>query len=137
VKTSILVDTNVFIDVFGSGGGGGSQSASRAALIRLGENAVFVINPIVFSELAPMFRDLPQLEGGLSRLGVLREFVPWKAAFEAGVAHLAYRKSGGLRERTLPDFLIAAHASVNGYSLLTKDRRRYETYFPNVEVISP
>lgn len=66
-----------------------------------------------------------------------REPLPWAAAFLAGKAFLAYRRRGGERASPLPDFYIGAHAAVRGYRLLTRDRGRYETYFPKVELISP
>jgi len=37
----------------------------------------------------------------------------------------------------LPDFIIGAHAAVQGWPLLTRDTRRYRRYFPTVELISP
>ena len=45
-----------------------------------------------------------------------------KLAFDAGV---------------LPDFLISAQALVENIPLMTRDRRRYGTYFPKVRLISP
>jgi predicted nucleic acid-binding protein len=33
--------------------------------------------------------------------------------------------------------LIGAHAAVAGYRLLTRDVRRYRTYFPTIEIIAP
>jgi predicted nucleic acid-binding protein len=33
--------------------------------------------------------------------------------------------------------IIGAHAAVAGLRLLTRDSRRYRTYFPSVEIIAP
>ena len=37
----------------------------------------------------------------------------------------------------LPDSFIGAHAVVEGIGLLTRDTRRYRSYFPTVELITP
>jgi hypothetical protein len=36
-----------------------------------------------------------------------------------------------------PDFFVGAHAAVAGWPILTRDVRRYRSYFPTVELISP
>jgi hypothetical protein len=63
--------------------------------------------------------------------------VPWAAAFLAARAFLAYRRRGGNRPTPLPDFFIGAHAAVAGYTLVTRDRRRYKTYYPKLKLIEP
>jgi hypothetical protein len=37
----------------------------------------------------------------------------------------------------LADFFIGAHAEAERLPLLTRDVRRYRSYFPNVELIAP
>jgi predicted nucleic acid-binding protein len=57
--------------------------------------------------------------------------------FLAGKTHYRYRAAGGTRTGVLSDFFIGAHAHVTGIPLLTRDTRRYRTYFPDVELITP
>jgi hypothetical protein len=66
-----------------------------------------------------------------------REALPFEAAFLAGKCFLAYRRRGGAKLSPLPDFFIGAHAAVAGYRLLTRDARRYRTYFPALALIAP
>ena len=37
----------------------------------------------------------------------------------------------------LPDFFIGAHAAVDAMPLITRDPRRYRSYFPAIELIAP
>jgi predicted nucleic acid-binding protein len=73
----------------------------------------------------------------LGRLNLTREPLPFPAAYRAGIAHAKYRKNGGNRERTLPDFFIGAHAEWHRHRLLTRDAARYRSYFPSLDIISP
>ena len=68
---------------------------------------------------------------------VVREALPWEAAFLAARAFLIYRHQGGQRRSPLPDFYIGAHAAVAGHTLLTRDPRRYSYYFPQLRIVSP
>ena len=63
--------------------------------------------------------------------------IPRYALFLAGKAFLRYRRAGGVRAGVLSDFFIGAHATVEGWPLLTRDARRYRTYFPTLRVIAP
>lgn len=59
------------------------------------------------------------------------------ALFLAGKAFAQYRSRGGARQQVLPDFLIGAHAAVEGWPLLTRDATRFRTYYPGLEVLAP
>ncbi|WP_280328351.1 hypothetical protein [Pseudomonas sp. BN102] len=48
-----------------------------------------------------------------------------------------YRKAGGSKQNVPADFFIGAHAAVEGLALLTRDNRRYRTYFPTLDLITP
>ena len=63
--------------------------------------------------------------------------MPRAALFLAGKAYLRYRTAGGVRTGVLSDFLIGAHAAVERLPLLTRDVRRYRSYFPTVNLIAP
>lgn len=69
--------------------------------------------------------------------GLTRASLPWAAAPVAGVAYGAYKRRGGSKDAILADFLIGAHAVVEGLALLTRDPRRIRTAFPDVRLITP
>jgi predicted nucleic acid-binding protein len=134
VTTSVLVDSNIFLDIFE---GEQTGSWSREALVMAGSVAALSVNPIIWSEISARFPSEAELAAALVGLSVHKQPIPFEAAFAAGKAHLSYRKAGGARERTLPDFLVGAHAATSGYKLLTRDAARYRTYFPDLEIIAP
>ena len=90
---------------------------------------------IIFSELAVKFDSQKELENRLSAFTFLP--LPLNAAFQAGKAFEKYRRMGGRKTRTLPDFFIGAHAYVKHLPLLTRDPRRVRTFFPSVHLITP
>jgi predicted nucleic acid-binding protein len=133
--TPVLVDSNVILDLVEHDPRWLSWSV--AALARLANETVLVINPIIYAEVAIGFDGPEDVEAVLPTDGYRREPLPYEAAFAAGKAFLAYRRRGGVRRSPLPDFYIGAHAAVCGYRLLTRDARRYRSYFPTVDLIAP
>jgi predicted nucleic acid-binding protein len=131
----VLVDSNVILDVVTDDPDWGDWSAEQ--LETCANQAVLVINPLIYSEVSVGFELIEELEDALSEDFFHREALPWEAAFLAGKALLSYRRRSGTRRRPLPDFYIGAHAAVRGYRLLTRGSSRYETYFPPVEIIAP
>lgn len=131
----ILVDTNVFVDLWTGDPEWGEWSAE--ALARAAEQAPLAVNPIIYAELCLGFATEPELAVALAGAGIRRLPLPYAAAWPAARAFLAYRKRGGQRTAPLPDFFIGAHAEAEGLTLLTRDAARYRTYFPDVSLIAP
>lgn len=133
--TDTLVDANVIIDIFGADPEW--QDWSRMQLLAAHRSGALVINPIVYAEVAASFPTQRQLDDALGVDRFRREDLPWDAAYNAGRAFLAYRRSGGTKRSPLPDFYIGAHAEVRGYDLLTRDYGRYRQAFPVLRIVSP
>lgn len=133
--TPILVDSNVILDVATEDPVWGERSAR--AMARHAENTQLVINPLIFAEVSVGYEKVEDLEAALPQDVFRRESLPWEAAFLAGKCFLAYRRRGGNKTSTLPDFFIGAHAALAGYRLLTRDARRYRTYFPGLDILVP
>jgi predicted nucleic acid-binding protein len=131
----VLVDSNVILDIATEDERWLEWSAD--ALARCGESSVLVINPVIYAEVSAGFDRIEDLDDALPAEHYRREALPWDAAFLAGKVFLRYRQGGGARRSPLPDFYIGAHAAVLGYCLLTRDARRYQTYFAGLTLISP
>jgi hypothetical protein len=131
----VLVDSNVLLDVLTEDRTWFVRSAAR--LEALAEDHALVINPIIYAEVSIGFDRIEDLEAALARDLFHREDLPWEAAFLAAKCFLKYRRAGGTRRSPLPDFYIGAHAAVRGMPLLTRDRGRYRSYFPRLELVLP
>ena len=132
---AVLVDSNVLLDVVTEDPRWFGWSSD--ALARCAEEATLAINPIIYAEVSIGFDRIEELEETLSADVFARAALPWEAAFLAGKAFARYRRRGGRRSSTLPDFYIGAHAAVAGMDLLTRDPTRYRSYFPGLKVIAP
>jgi predicted nucleic acid-binding protein len=131
----ILVDSNVLLDIATEDSHWMTWSAEQ--LERLAERYALIINPLVYSEISVGFDRIEDLDAAVPPRLFRPEPLPWPAAFLAGKAFLTYRREGGTKKTPLPDFYIGAHATLQGYGLLTRDARRYRSYFPQLAVIGP
>jgi predicted nucleic acid-binding protein len=130
-----LVDTNVVLDVITDDLAW--RPWSVAMLDRQSDIGPIVISDVVYAELSPAFATEQTLDDAISRLGMVLHRIPKPALFVAGQAFKQYRRGPGARTTVLADFFIGAHAEVTGLPILTRDTRRYRTYFPDVELIAP
>ena len=130
-----LIDANVLLDVL-------TEDSrwypwSSRALEDAADRGRWFLDPIVYAEVSVGFDRIEDLEQSLPTQFFERLPLPWEAGFLAGKCFLRYRRAGGERRSPLPDFYIGAHAAVAGLRLLTRDPRRYRTYFPKLELIAP
>ena len=130
-----LVDSNVILDV-------ATEDAewidwSAAMLEDAGERGPLVINPLIFGEVSVRYATIEEVDEAIPAAYYTRAPLPWEAAFLAAKAFERYRRAGGARRSPLPDFFIGAHAAVAGLTLLTRDPKRYRTYFPKLRIVSP
>jgi predicted nucleic acid-binding protein len=128
-----LVDTNVLLDVFTE-----DPKWLDWSLARL-EEASFrgplLINDVIYAETSTRYAAIEDFEAALVGTGIAVAAIPRMALFLAGKAFVQYR--GGVRTGVLADFFIGAHAATEHLPLLTRDARRYRTYFPTVNLIAP
>ena len=132
---TVLVDTNVILDIVTDDPVFKPWSLGQMNRLAVAED--LAINDIIFAELAPGFDDFEKLTDAVDSMGLDLRPIPRAALYLAGRVHQDYRSRGGKRESVLPDFFIAAQAAVEGLPLLTRDTRRFHTYFPTLELISP
>ena len=130
-----LVDSNVLLDILTEDPVWLDWSA--AALAGQADAGPLIINPLVYAEVAARFDRIEDLEAALPAEYYERQALPWEAAFLAGRTFIRYRRRGGQRRSPLPDFYIGAHALIGRMVLLTRDARRYRTYFPALRVVAP
>ena len=130
-----LVDTNVLLDILTEDSTW--LAWSSRALVAAAEAGPLWINPIIYAEVSVRFSRIEDVEAALPSEDYRRTHLPWEAAFLAGKAFIQYRRSGGTKSSTLPDFYVGAHAAVADIALLTRDGGRFHTYFPTVTLITP
>lgn len=132
---TVFVDTNVLLDIAADDRlwGDWSTAALETALAA----GPVLINDVVYAELAARYARVEDVDAFVTRAGLQWATMPKVALFLAAKAYASYRRAGGLRAGVLSDFFIGAHAATLAIPLLTRDKGRFRTYFPSLEVIAP
>lgn len=131
----ILIDSSILLDISSRDPVWFEWSAS--SLAELASEFTLCINPIIYAEASVKFDSPGEFDEFFPAQDFIRETLPYSAAFLAAKAQIAYRRRGGSRTATLPDFFIGAHAVVSRFKILTRDPRRFRRYFPTVELVAP
>ncbi len=131
----ILIDSCILLDLFTNDPKWADWSES--ILDKYSQTNTLYINSIVYTEISIGFRKIEELEKVIFQLGIKVLEIPREALFLTGKAFLKYRRNKGTKNSPLPDFFIGAHASVSMFSLITRDVAKYQTYFPQIKLVSP
>ena len=150
------VDTNILVDLLLPGTPHHDQSRELLAESRAWGDVV--VCEAVYAEIAPAWAQPDEVDSFLAATGIRVERSSGEALHRAGLAWRAYSRqrprlpscsdcgesqavacaSCGaplrFRQHTLADFLIGGHAVVHADRLLTRDRRSYGRYFPELKL---
>jgi predicted nucleic acid-binding protein len=136
----IAVDSPVLIDLLGGDARAESAEASlRDALAR----GPVVVCDVVVSEVVAGLGYGAELLDTLEQAGIAFSAIESRAAVRAGEMQRRYkarRQASGLPAagpRTMPDFLVGAHALLQCTGLITRDAGFFRDYFKGLKVIVP
>ena len=130
----IAIDSSVLIDLLSeSPAADTAEAALREALSR---GSVVVCN-VVVAEVCRSLRDGDRAIQVLEDMGIAYSAVEQKSAVRAGEMQRRYRGRGGGRQRTVPDFIVGAHALLQCNGLITRDGGFFRDYFKGLKVIVP
>ena len=130
-----LVDSNVLVDVISKDPNWLDWSIEQ--MDRCARKGPLYFDEIIYSEVAVKSDSEAVLDETLRLMRTTFSPIPKSALFLAAKVFGSYRTAGGTRASNLPDFFIGAHAQIAKLPILTRDVRRYRTYFPDVELIAP
>jgi predicted nucleic acid-binding protein len=131
------VDSSILLDVLLPDPTFGPKSA--AALRNAIDSGAVVACEIVWAEVRAAFPNDDGFRVALEKLQIQFDATGNEAAQMAGAIWKQYRATakGKLREHLIPDFLVAAHASLQADVLLSRDRGFYRRYFSRLKLIDP
>jgi len=128
------IDSSVLILLYRKQGGWEAWRERLQSAVCEGE---LVISPIAFAEYSIAYPSVDSALKDLDRLHINYDPIIPAAAYLAGQIFLRYRREGGPRLHLIPDFLIAAHASIQADRIAAVDRGYLRTYFPDLVLLEP
>jgi predicted nucleic acid-binding protein len=136
----VAVDSSVLIDLLGEDARADAAEASlRLALVA----GPVVVCEIVVSEVTAGLGHGAAVMDVVEEMGIRFSAIEQRSAIRAGEMQRRYkerlRQSGQAPEtpRTVPDFLVGAHAMLQCSALITRDGGFFRDYFKGLKVIVP
>ena len=130
----IALDSSVLIDLLGDGPR--AEPAFHAISNALHHGPV-VLCEVVLAEVCTAMKSGSDVLQKLEDAGLSYDAIESTAALRAGEMQRRYRQRGGRRERTIPDFLVGAHALLQCDALITFDAGFFRDYFKGLKLIVP
>ena len=137
----IAVDSNLLIDFIGDDEHAAS-AADSALRLALAQGPV-VACEVVVAELVAGLGNGSLVVDALEELGIDYSPLERRSAVRAGEMQRRYAerrraaREPGESQRTVPDFLVGAHALLQCQGLITRDAGFFRDYFKGLKVIVP
>jgi len=136
----IAVDSSVLIDLLGDGPlAGAAEACLRQALT----SGPVVVCDVVVSEITAGLGHGAEIMDVVEEMGMRFVPVDQRAAIRAGEMQRRYAErmrakgDAGAAPRTVPDFIVGAHALLQCSALITRDAGFFRDYFKGLKVIVP
>lgn len=130
----IAIDSSVLLDLLADGP---EADAAEVCLRQSLSVGPVVICDVVLAEICTALRDGSEALGALEEMSIRFDPLEPKSALRAGEMQRRYRQRGSGHARTIPDFLIGAHALMQCDGLITRDDTFYRDYFKGLKLIVP
>lgn len=138
----IAIDTSVLIDLLGDDDA--MADAAEACVRDALAHGPVVLCDIVVSEITAGLGQGTEVMDVVEEMGMSYLPVERKSAIRAGEMQRRYKQRLGTQgkpadkvARTVPDFIVGAHALLQCSALITRDAGFYRDYFKGLKVIVP
>lgn len=135
----IAVDSSVLMELLGDGP---HADAAEACLRKALASGPVVVCDVVVGEITACLGHGAEVMDVLEDMGVRYSAVEQRSAIRAGEMQRKYgqRRSTSSAEeplRTIPDFIIGAHAMLQCNALVTRNEGFFRDYFKGLKLITP
>jgi len=130
----IAIDSSVLLDLLANGPEADAAEACLRECLSVGP---VVVCEVALAEICTALRDGSDALAVMEDMSIRFHALEAKSALRAGEMQRRYRQRGGGRARTIPDFLIGAHALLQCDGLITRDAGFYRDYFKGLKLIVP